>query len=55
MMSMPPVEAIKLQETSNDINEAMKVLFSKLDEAIDDMENGRVLTEEELWTEIDAI
>lgn len=52
---MTLVEAVKLQETSNDVDAAMKVLFSKLDEAIDDMENGRVLTEEELWAEIDAI
>lgn len=37
------------------INDAMNVWLSKLDEAIDDLENGRVLTEEELWEEIDAI
>lgn len=55
MMSMAPVEALKQQEASNDVNEVMKILFSELDEAIDDMENGRVLTEEELWAEIDAI
>lgn len=55
MMSMAPVEAVKQQEASDDVNNAMKVLFSKLDEAIDDIENGRVLTEEELWAEIDAI
>lgn len=55
MMSMAPVEAVKQQEASDDVNDAMKVLFSKLDEAIDDIENGRVLTEEELWAEIDAI
>ena len=30
-------------------------LFFQLDEAIDDMENGRVLTIEEVWKEIDAI
>ncbi len=52
---MAPVEAVKQQEASDDVNDAMKVLFSKLDEAIDDIENGRVLTEEELWAEIDAI
>lgn len=52
---MLSVETVKLQEASNDVNAAMKVLFSKLDEAIDDIENGRVLTEEELWAEIDAI
>ena len=27
----------------------------KLDEAIDDMENGRVQTVEEAWAEIDAV
>ena len=26
-----------------------------LDDAIDDVENGRVISEEELWAEIDAI
>lgn len=52
---MVPIKAVKLHETSNDANAAMEILFSKLDEAIDDMENGRVLTEEELWAEIDAI
>lgn len=33
----------------------MNVLLSKFDEAIDDLENGRVLTEKELWEEIDSI
>lgn len=33
----------------------MELLFSKLDEAIDDMENGRTQTIEEAWEEIDAI
>ena len=31
------------------------VLFSCLDEAIDDMENGRVYSEEEVFAELDAI
>lgn len=35
--------------------DAMQTLFSKLDEAIDDMENGRVILEEEMWAELDAI
>lgn len=52
---MAPMEAVKSHEISNDVNAAMEILFSKLDEAIDDMENGRVLTEEELWAEIDTI
>ncbi|MCM1038348.1 MAG: hypothetical protein NC434_03425 [Ruminococcus sp.] len=37
------------------INDAMDVLFNKLDEAIDDMENGRVQTIEEAWEEIDSM
>lgn len=51
------MEAAKQTNTNSSlsINDAMNVLFSKLDEAIDDMENGRVLSEEELWEEIDAI
>lgn len=34
---------------------AMDILFQKLDEAIDDMEQGRVQTIDEAWEEIDAI
>lgn len=37
------------------IDDAMEVLFGKLDEAIDDMENGRVQTIEEAWKEINSI
>ena len=45
----------KNPETLDSVDSAMNLLFSKLDEAIDDMENGRVFTEEELWTEIEKI
>lgn len=34
---------------------AADVLLGKLDEAIADMENGRVQTLEDTWKEIDAI
>ncbi|MGN0406957.1 MAG: hypothetical protein ACI4EJ_01740 [Bacteroides sp.] len=37
------------------INDSINVLFSKLDEAIDDLENGRVISEEEMWRELDYI
>lgn len=37
------------------IEDAMSVLFSYLDEAIDDMENGRVYSEDEIFVELDAI
>lgn len=33
----------------------MQALFPKLDELIDDMENRRVILEEEIWEELDAI
>ena len=39
----------------NSVCNAMDSLFSMLDEAFNDMENGRVLTEEEAWKEIDEI
>ncbi|XBX09569.1 hypothetical protein QMP26_16920 [Enterocloster clostridioformis] len=35
--------------------DAMKDLLGRLDEAIDDMEQGRVQTIEEAWAEIGAI
>ena len=49
------VEAIQVTKNAYTINDATDVLFSKLDEAIDDMENGRVISEEEMWAELDAI
>lgn len=52
---MAVTHTVGVQDASYTINDAMNELFSKLDEAIDDMEAGRVLTEEELWAEIDAI
>ena len=52
-------KGVSMQEVDkkkcNSVCNAMDFLFSKLDEAIDDMENGRVLTEEEAWKEIDEI
>lgn len=55
MMVMALAQATKSHETTYTINDAMDVLLSKLDEAIDDMENGRVQTVEEAWAEIDAV
>lgn len=52
---MATATATKTAETSYTIDDAMKVLFGKLDEAINDMENGRVQTIEEAWKEIDSI
>ena len=32
-----------------------RAFFSKLDKAIDEMENGQVLSEDEVWKELDTI
>ncbi len=48
------MEAAQVTERYN-IEDAMGVLFSYLDEAIDDIENGRVYSEEEVFAELDAI
>ncbi|MDE7267304.1 MAG: hypothetical protein K2N89_07565 [Lachnospiraceae bacterium] len=49
------VSVTNTAERAYTIDNAMDVLFQKLDEAIDDMENGRVQTIEEAWKEIDNI
>lgn len=52
---MDAVNVMNKQENAYTINDAMQVIFSKLDEALDDFENGRVISEEEMWAELDAI
>lgn len=52
---MALAEAIKTRENSYTVENAMDALLSKLDEALDDVEHGRVLDEAELWAEIDAV
>jgi len=50
------MEAMKLKannDSSYTIDNAMGMLLSKLDEAINDVEMGRVLSEEEFWAGID--
>lgn len=44
------------KSTSNySIEAALTILLKKLDEAIDDMVQGNVLTIDEAWVEIDSI
>ena len=38
-----------------DENTKMKLLLKTLDDALDDVEQGRVQTLEEAWVEIDAV
>lgn len=51
----PVAQAVLNTSKTYDEQAAMNILFSKLDEAIDDMEQGRVQTLDEAWEEIDAI
>ena len=55
VMVMALAQATKSHEPTYTINDAMDVLLSRLDEAIDDMESDRVQIVEEAWAEIDAI
>lgn len=52
---MALTEAVKTSENSYTVENAMDVLLSKLDEALEDVEHGKILDEAELWNEIDAI
>ena len=52
---MALAQATKSHVPTYTINDAMDVLLSRLDEAIDDMESDRVQIVEEAWAEIDAI
>lgn len=52
---MEAIRSTNHQDMTNTLDDAMQVLFSKLDDAIDDVENGRVISEEELWEEFDVI
>lgn len=55
MMVMALAQAMKSREAAYTIDDAMDALLIKLDEAIDDMEKGRVQTIDEAWAEIDAV
>lgn len=52
---MALVQAVKARDTGYTLDDAMDILLAKLDEAIDDMECGRVQTIDEAWQEIDAV
>ncbi|MCD7882804.1 MAG: hypothetical protein LUI87_03715 [Lachnospiraceae bacterium] len=48
-------QAAKYHEVMLPANEVINALQRKLDDAIDDMEQGRVQTIEDAWEEIDSI
>jgi hypothetical protein len=43
----------EIEENDNHaINDAIDILMDKLNKAIDDIEEGRVISEEEMWEEL---
>lgn len=52
---MALAQAIKTEQNAYTVENAMNALLSKLDEALDDVEQGRVIDEQDLWDEIDAV
>jgi hypothetical protein len=52
------MELVQIKKTNNTkytLDDAMNILLSKLDDAIDDIEQGRVQSIDEAWKEIDSI
>ena len=52
MGAMQTVQTANRQSNMQTVDDAMNVLFSRLDEAIDDMEQGRTQGIEEAWEKI---
>ena len=52
---MALAQVSKTHEITYTLSDAMDALLMKLDEAIDDMENGRVQDLDEAWKEIETI
>ena len=52
---MIAAEATKTRESTYSVNDAIDILLEKLDEGIDDLENGRIQSTEEAWEDIDQI
>lgn len=40
---------VLVKDLDKDLDNSMNVIFNMLDEALDDYENGRLLTKEEFW------
>lgn len=55
MEAMQTAQAVNGQNNMQTVDDAMNILFSRLDEAIDDIEHGRTQSIEAAWEEIDKI
>lgn len=52
---MATTQAIRKPKQAHTLEDAMNVLFTKLDEGIDDIENGRTISADELFAELDEM
>ena len=52
---MKTSKTVRKQDDAYSIDNTMNILYTKLDEAINDLENGRVITEDEMWEELDEV
>ena len=55
VIRMEAVQAVRKSDEKYTLDDAVNVLFSKLDAAIDDMENGRVISAEDMWKELERV
>lgn len=55
VIRMEAVQTVRKSDERYTLDDAANVLFSKLDSAIDDMENGRVISAEDMWKELERV
>ena len=55
VIRMEAVQTVRKSDERYTLDDAVNVLFSKLDSAIDDMENGRVISAEDMWKELERV
>ena len=55
VIGMEAVQTVRKSDERYTLEDAVNVLFSKLDSAIDDMENGRVISAEDMWKELERV
>lgn len=55
VIRMEAVQTVRKSDERYTLEDAVNVLFSKLDSAIDDMENGRVISAEDMWKELERV
>ena len=52
---MEAVQTVRKSDERYTLDDAVNVLISKLDVAINDMENGRVISAEDMWKELKRV